>query len=147
MMSLPNAGGSSLSSEVLSYEILARAFGARLDYTEMELRYTPGSKLTDYAATVFGERLGVSVTRALRHGATRLDAESASRLLEKKLSGIIVSSRNVQNVRFSKQLLHVLARNYHDAQLLERQYALLPEALRTNTIVLITLCHGIDWIW
>ena len=47
MLGLPNAGGSSLCSEALSFEMLARAFGARLEMTEMELRYTPGSQITD----------------------------------------------------------------------------------------------------
>ena len=43
MLSLPNAGGSSLLSEVLSFEMLSRAFGATLDRTEMELTYVPGA--------------------------------------------------------------------------------------------------------
>ena len=38
MLSLPNAGGgSSLVSETLAFELLARAFGASLERTELEL--------------------------------------------------------------------------------------------------------------
>lgn len=41
MLSLPNAGGSSLYSECLSFEMLSRAFGATLERTEMEARPAP----------------------------------------------------------------------------------------------------------
>ncbi|KAL3905279.1 MAG: hypothetical protein SGPRY_010968, partial [Prymnesium sp.] len=43
MLSIPNAGGSSIWSEVLSFELMSRAFGAKLDRTEMELLYAPGA--------------------------------------------------------------------------------------------------------
>ena len=70
MLSLPNAGGSSLISEALAFELLARAFGASLSKTELELDYSAGSKMTDFAIDVFGGYpLGVSVTRAYKwHG-------------------------------------------------------------------------------
>lgn len=44
MLSLPNAGGSSIASEVLSFEVMSRAFGAKLDRTETELKYLPGKQ-------------------------------------------------------------------------------------------------------
>ena len=67
MLSLPNAGGSSLVSEALALELLARTFGASLKKTETELVYHPGSKMTDFAIDVFGGYpLGVSVTRAYK---------------------------------------------------------------------------------
>jgi len=148
MLALPNAGGSSLLSEVLSFELLSRAFGARLQRTEMELTYKPGSKITDYAVTVYGEyKLGVSVTRAFKFEADELTDQDAYRLLSKKLTAINISSRNVCNYFWRKQILHVWARTYRDAQRLEQQYLSLPAELRTNTIVLISLCHGVDWIW
>lgn len=81
--------------------------------------------------------------RRFRH----LDEEDAYKLLSRKLFAINVSSRNVRNYRWSKQVLHVLARTYQDAQLLERTYYRLPAELRTNTVVLITQCSGVDWIW
>ena len=49
MLSLPNAGGSSIASEALALEVLERAFGARLVMTESELLYRAGSKMTDFA--------------------------------------------------------------------------------------------------
>lgn len=100
MLSLPNAGGSSLISEALALELLARAFGVGLEKTELELAYrvrtplttapipaqltrTPslllvqwlqsGSQMTDFAIDAFGGYpLGVSVTRAYKwHGVRR----------------------------------------------------------------------------
>lgn len=68
-------------------------------------------------------------------------------MLAKKLLAINISSRNVRNYAWRKQVLHVWARTYRDAQLLEREYLKLAPDLRTNTIVVITLCHGVDWIW
>ena len=110
MLSLPNAGGSSLLSEALAFELLARAFGASLERTEMELTYKIGSSMTDFAIHLFGGYpLGVSVTRAYkwRRGdhPSGLDVPEAHRLLVKKLQAINASSRNVQNYRFRKQLV------------------------------------------
>ena len=153
MLGLPNAGGSSLCSEALSFEMLARAFGARLEMTEMELRYTPGSQITDYACRVFnGCVLGVSVTRAVVHRGNgqlggHLCDDEAYRLLSKKLAGINISTRNIQNMRWRKQVLHVWAQSRRDAGTLERQYAALPQHLRTNTVMLTSITSGVDWIY
>jgi hypothetical protein len=100
MLRMPNAGGSSLASEALAFEMLARAFGASLERTELELKYRQGSQLTDFAIEVFGGYpLGVSVTRAYVWHQPRtytrgdgkmlpagLEIADARRLLIKKLS-------------------------------------------------------------
>ena len=133
--------------------MLARAFGARLEMTEMELRYTPGSQITDYACRVFnGCVLGVSVTRAVVHRGNgqlggHLCDDEAYRLLSKKLAGINISTRNIQNMRWRKQVLHVWAQSRRDAGTLERQYAALPQHLRTNTVLLTSITSGVDWIY
>lgn len=166
MVSSGNAGGSSLISEVLAFEVLARAFGASLERTELELSYNPGSTLTDFAIRCFdGHALGVSVTRAVhvtrewcewshgadarrrRHLLAELDAQDATRLLEKKLSGINTSSRNVRNYRWRKQILVVWAFSWRDAALLERQFMRLAPSLRANTVLLVARCSGVEWIW
>mmetsp|Transcript_37649 Transcript_37649/g.120967 ORF Transcript_37649/g.120967 Transcript_37649/m.120967 type:complete len:319 (+) Transcript_37649:27-983(+) len=148
MLMLPNAGGSSQQSEVLSLEVLARSFGAQLEMTEMELRYSQPSKITDFAVTIFGEHaIGVSVTRAINWPQLDLTADDAYKLLYKKLDAILVSSGNVLNYQWRKQLLHVWARSFRDAQLLEEQYERIPVEVRGNSVVVITLCNGMDWIW
>lgn len=133
MLDLPNAGGSSLESEALAFEVrrallvpmprspwlvsprlccraqvLARAFDARLVMTECELSYHQPSKMTDFAVTVFGEKIGVSVTRAFKwcpdQSSTDMTSAEARHLLRKKLKGIHSSSRNVRNMRWRKQV-------------------------------------------
>ena len=149
---------------------LARSFGARLVKTETELSYSSGSKITDYAVSLFGTHLvGVSVTRAVKwqgHGGLPeghcglpkqlvtkelgfgiLNEEEASALLYKKLYAINVSSRNVRNLRWNKQLLHVWVRSYKESQVLQEAYERMPPDLKANTVVLLTLCKGIEWIW
>jgi hypothetical protein len=170
MLGLPNAGGSSIVSEALALELLARCFGASLQKTELELRYANGSKMTDFAVQMFGgHQLGVSVTRAYKwHGVSPraragrplrlaagraraepagLEPEEARRLLSKKLSAIAESSENVRNHAWSKQLLVVFTFSHSDAALLEREYRRLPGALRANTVLLVTRTDGVQWIW
>ncbi len=162
-----NAGGSSLISEVLAFEMLARAFGAHLEKTEKELAYRPGSKITDFAIQAFGENvpLGVSVTRAYSWGGPPTEEEerpwdrrcrgrpvaltpcAARRLLEKKLFAVNSSSRNVRNYRWRKQILFVWAFSYADACLLEEEYLRISTKLRANTVLLISRVSGVEWIW
>ncbi|CAG5123681.1 unnamed protein product, partial [Candidula unifasciata] len=85
ILSVPNAGGNSVLSEVLSFELLSRCFSAKLKQTEMEVEYFPhGGSITDYVCELFNTTVGVSVTRAIKFkGDFSLD--DALRLLNKKL--------------------------------------------------------------
>ena len=89
-------------------QVLARAFGASLVKAETELAYYQPSKMTDYAIVVFGEKIGVSVTRAFKWtpdmSSQDMTSDEARRLLRKKLDGIHSSSRNVRNMRWRKQV-------------------------------------------
>ena len=79
LLETPNAGGNSVISEVLSFEVLAEyLFSVKLLYTEMELEYKCASKITDYSILVGKEPIGVSVTRMMKfkgiqHMRMRLD--------------------------------------------------------------------------
>lgn len=60
---LPNAGGNSVASEVMSYEVLRASYGAELLKTEMELEYFPmGGSITDYSVLLYDLHIGVSGT-------------------------------------------------------------------------------------
>ncbi|XP_071097750.1 AAC-rich mRNA clone AAC4 protein-like [Haliotis cracherodii] len=134
---VPNAGGNSVLSEVLSFELMNKCFAAKLLKTEMEVSYFPcGGSITDYVCEVFGQRLGVSVTRAMKYKGDYSE-EDALHLLCKKLKGIVQSSRNTLE-NWSKQILHVWATNKHVARVVERAYELVPVDLRGNTMVLVT---------
>ncbi|KAG8468587.1 hypothetical protein KFE25_013670 [Diacronema lutheri] len=144
-----NAGGSSELSEAFSMELLARTLGARLDKTEMELCYFTGdgssSKLTDFSIVLDGRLIGVSVTRACNGWPPvpgSWTVEDATRLLTKKLLGVIESTRHVSNASWSKQLLHVLVPDASLAAALHEASALVAPELIANTVVLVTLCGG-----
>ena len=81
-----------------------------------------------------------------REDVAGLNVAEARRLLHKKLKAINVSSQNVKNYRWRKQLLHVWAFNHRDATLLEHIYEQVPASLRANTVLLITRCDGVQWI-
>lgn len=142
-----NAGGSSILSEVFSYEVLARCEGAELLKTENEIIYNdPSGKKTDLLIQVGQSKLGVSVTRAV--GYPRDDpytVETAQSLLEQKLSGVLSSTANVSDAdAWSKQILHVVAYAPEHASSLETAYELLSDEVRSDTLVIVTISHGDD---
>ena len=142
MKCLPNAGGSSVASEVLSYEMLRNCFGAELDRTEMELTYFPeGGSMVDYTCRLYQRTVGVSVTRAMKYGGD-YQASDAERLLVKKLEGAVQATRN-SLVHWNKRLLHVWATSERVAALVQHAFLdLIPSQLRANTMVLVTVATG-----
>jgi len=139
-----NAGGSSLISESLSMEVLARTFGAKLHKTEMQLAYWPAhSAMTDFSVEFDGVSLGVSVTRALAHPTAPLEVADALRLLQKKLSGVLKSTAACYNAEWRKQILHIWARSERVVRVLEEAYSLLEPHLIANTLCLVTHCGSL----
>jgi len=142
----PNAGGNSVTSEVLSFEILRCMHGAKLKRTEMELEYFPyGGKITDYSIMCYDLHIGVSVTRAMKYKG-RFGIEDGKKLLKKKLYGVLESSRLVVEA-FHKQILHIFAREPYIADVLREVYYDLDAELKGNTVVIVTVPVGADWIF
>jgi len=147
ILELPNAGGNSVSSEVISYELLRMMFNAQLSRTEMELEYFPhGSKITDYSITLNGECIGVSVTRAMKFRGTFTTRDGVA-LLSKKLYGVSASTRAVVQERWKKQILHVFAEHEYVAEELGRAFDQLDFETRSNTVVLCTVTLNARWIF
>ena len=148
LRSLPNAGGNSIHSETLSFDMLHLLFSAKLEATEMQLQYFPlGSKITDYSVRIRGEVFGVSVTRAMKYKGT-FTREDGERLLHKKLYGVNASTEAViKCYRWEKQILHVFAQHQYIVEELEKVYRDLPPYLKNNTIVLVTVCENDPWIF
>ncbi|XP_032221445.2 AAC-rich mRNA clone AAC4 protein [Nematostella vectensis] len=141
MASTKNAGGSSEISEILSCEMMQRCYGAVLDKTELEVLYFPeGGSITDYTCNIFGLKIGVSVTRAMKYRG-EFTTEDAAYLLCKKLKGIVTSSRNTME-HWHKQILHVWAASADVAKVTARAYRLVPSELKSNTVVLLTVSHN-----
>eukprot|EP00339_Tiarina_fusa_P023920 CAMPEP_0117014392 /NCGR_PEP_ID=MMETSP0472-20121206/11680_1 /TAXON_ID=693140 ORGANISM="Tiarina fusus, Strain LIS" /NCGR_SAMPLE_ID=MMETSP0472 /ASSEMBLY_ACC=CAM_ASM_000603 /LENGTH=176 /DNA_ID=CAMNT_0004717931 /DNA_START=1611 /DNA_END=2141 /DNA_ORIENTATION=- len=141
ILNLPNAGGNSLESEVLSFELLHECYGAALLKTEMEIEYFPEySKKTDYSIHIVGHDIGVSVTRAMKFGC-QFTAADARHLLEKKLFGIIVSSKNVlRQHSWDKQILHCWASHDYIADIITEEFYKMSESLRVGTLLVLTVC-------
>lgn len=142
-----NLGGSSLHSEVIAFEVLARCEGARLLATEAEIEYVDmmGTK-TDLLVEVHGLTIGVSVTRAV--GFPQKDpytVEQATVLLEDKLAGVLLSSANVAPAdAWVKQVLHVVAYADKHAASIFTAYNNLGAELTADTILMVTVTHGND---
>ncbi|KAG0083691.1 hypothetical protein BGZ92_010551 [Podila epicladia] len=150
MLNTPNAGGSSLLSEVLSCEMLNRCLGATLAKTEMEIKYLFAYQpITDYTVCLpsLSPRMhvGVSVTRAFAFkGAYR--RSDCRKLLYKKLRGILASTKNVIDERFFKQILHVWVPNGKVARTVQATYKTLPIEVTRNTVVIISVVNA-PWVF
>ena len=142
-----NAGGSSLFSELFSYEVLHRCEGAVLLKTETEVEYVdPMSKLTDLLVSIDGHKIGVSVTRAVTFPRDApYGVAEALPLLESKLEDILVSSANVApEDRWVKQILHVIAYGDAHAEAMLSAHAMVDESIRADTILIVTRSDGDD---
>jgi hypothetical protein len=142
-----NAGGSSLLSEVFSYELLARCEGAALLKTETEIAYDdPGSKITDLLVDMDGLRIGVSVTRAYAYPpGSGYTTERGRALLEKKLGDILESSANVSaGDAWVKQVLYIMAFNDQHLAAVEEALGAIDGALKSDTVVMVSVSDGDD---
>lgn len=148
VLNTENAGGSSVLSEVFSFEILARCEMATLLKTETEILYNVQGKITDLLVDIDGQKVGVSVTRAVkfpRDAQTLYTKDDAATLLSKKLNDVLESSQNVgEEDRWVKQILHVLAYDLQHVEMLQAAYDELDAITKADTIVWITVTDGDD---
>lgn len=142
-----NLGGSSLESEIMSYEVLYRCEMAKLLKTEGQIIYTdPMGKKTDILVDIDMFNVGVSVTRAyVFPPGTPYTQQIAYDLLLKKLTDIQASSANVDPAdAWPKQILHVLAYTTAYADTMEAAYKILDPSVRADTILWLTVTEGSD---
>ncbi|XP_071842907.1 AAC-rich mRNA clone AAC4 protein-like [Apostichopus japonicus] len=140
-----NAGGSSVESEVLSYEIFHCGFRATLRKEEMEVKYTDrtGSKsMIDYTCTceLLDLQVGVSVTRATDAWET-YDEERATTHLTEKLNGLYIAQQNAEE-KWDRNMLHVFAGSKIIAKKIKYAYKNLPKDVVSNAVVLITVAES-----
>ncbi len=143
-----NAGGSSKCTEVFSYEVLSRCLEASLHKTENKIVYDAQGPLTDYSlATGEASRIGVSVTRAYKGPILEYTLSDAVDLLEKKLAGVNESSDNVSaQDEWEKQVLHVWTLQADWAVLVSDAWLILESDYQADTIVLVTLETGTNYV-
>lgn len=147
ILSQPNAGGSSVLSEVFAYEVLDRCEMASLIKTETEIVYPldyTGS-ITDILVSIDGLKIGVSVTRAFNFNGDPYTVDNATTLLEKKLAGINESSLGVTaEDAWAKQILFVMAFDPDHIASLQTAFEGLDATLRSDTVLYITATEGED---
>ncbi|MBS1117817.1 MAG: uncharacterized protein H6Q90_45 [Deltaproteobacteria bacterium] len=146
MIETPNAGGSSVFSEVFAYEQLARCELASLLKTETEIVYDTPGKLTDLEVAVDGHKIGVSVTRAMTFPFGQpYTTAAATTLIQRKLEDIQVATTNVSaQDRWDKQVLAILAFDDQHADMVMQVWNGFDASVRADTIVLVTVTHGDD---
>jgi len=137
-----------VSSEVLSFELMHALYNASLLRTEMEIDYIFANwKITDYSIKINEQNVGVSVARAVKYGAP-FEMEDARRILEKKLRGVIDSTNNACGKdKWKKQILHLWVQQAYVVDILYECYErFITEELKSNTLVLVTVCNT-RWIF
>jgi len=146
MIATPNAGGSSILSEVFAYEQLARCEQASLLKTETEIVYDVQGKITDFEVELDGHKIGVSVTRAVHYPfGDPYTIDEATTLITKKLDDIQISTADVSAAdRWDKQILAVMAWDGAAADTFAQAWTNLDATTRGDTIVLITTTDGDD---
>lgn len=142
-----NLNPSSLYSEIVAYEVLARCESAELLKTEATIVYqNPMGKKTDLLVEMEGLKIGVSVVRAV--GFPQDDPwtpAQAEVILTKKLEDILVSSANVApEDAWVKQILSVVAYGPMHLDSLLTAYAGLDPAIKADTVLIITVTNGDD---
>jgi len=150
---IPNAGGSSIESEIMSFEILHYCEGATLLKTETQIQYAPpddsgANTITDLEVEIQGKKVGVSVTRGYVPSPMPFGVTEAKALLEKKLIGVNRSSMRVlAQDKWVKQILHVFvaSQSAHDA--VAQAWPQIDPMIRADTIVLLTKTTGGGFIY
>jgi hypothetical protein len=147
ILSTPNAGGSSIESEVMSFEILRHCEGAKLLKTEKEILYTSGgdggNNITDNLLEIDGKKVGVNPLRIYRpSNITLSDADVKKDLSDKLISIKRSSERVVPADKWVKQVMHVWTATAAATDAVKRMYPTIDADTKADTIVLVTEAKG-----
>jgi len=135
IMILPNAGGNSLISEILSLEIMINIFKNCFPrkrnnkllsiITEGEVKYTfpNNSPKTDYIIKLMNKSIAVSVTRAMHFGEFIFTEDKARKIISGKVRRIHESNKNVlPPYNWNNQILHVITQREEYAKILKKVF-------------------------
>ena len=149
ILGTPNAGGSSIESEVMSFEILHYCEGATLLKTEKEITYGPvvdggPTTITDLLVEIDGRKVGVNPIRVYKPSnqpqPTEADIKTS---LEGKLNSIRGSSARVTPAdKWVKQVMHVYTVSQANADTVMRVLPTIDAVIRADTVVMVTRSVG-----
>lgn len=140
-----NAGGSSLLSEMLSYEIFNKIGNAVLFRSEKELDYVfPDGPLADYTMYITDNKLYcTSVSRAFCYY-NNFNKEKCYNLLYKKFSKIKYIEKNINNGNIYKNILHIFTTTNNNLDIIKSVYLELPLYIKKNIIFIVTITNIVD---
>lgn len=141
-----NLNNGSLYSEIFAFEMLYRCETATVLETETEVEYTdPNGKKTDLVVAIDQQHFGVSVTRAFNYPPEDpYTQEAAVTLLEDKLSDIELSSANVSNPTWERQILSIIAYSPENVSQIISAWENLNDNTKGDTIIYVTATNGDD---
>lgn len=141
-----NLNNGSLYSEVFAFEMLYRCETATVLQTETEIEYNdPNGKKTDLVVAIDQQEFGVSVTRAFNYPPEDpYTLQAAVTLLEDKLSDIELSSANVSNPTWDRQILSIVAYSPEHVSQISSAWENLDENTKGDTIIYLTATNGDD---
>jgi len=124
-ITIDNAGGKSDISEMYSIDYFTQMYGASNTIFEKEVTYWIDYKMVDFICTIDDHRVGVSVARAMGFPTSdKFTPEMASKLLYKKLYGLIVARNGVvKEQSFYKSILHIWCQDDRVADLLRESFS------------------------
>lgn len=139
----PNAGGSSLESEIIAYELLDRCEGAALVKTESEIVYDDPGKIVDLLIGVDGEQVGVSVVRL--YSPNVMPQSDVTALISKGLEDINDASAKVSIAdAWVKAVLVVMAYDDSYAEKAQVAWSSIASETRADTVVYLVTTDGAD---
>jgi hypothetical protein len=142
----PNAGGSSLYSEVFAFEWLARCEGATLLKTETEITYDVDGKKADILVSILGRKVGVSVTRAVHFPFGQpYTMTEATTLLQRKLDDLALATTQVSAADlWTEQMVAAEAYDAQHAQVFMDAWNALTPSTKRETILVVAVTDGDD---
>jgi hypothetical protein len=153
----PNAGGASVVSEALSVEYMHRRARASQTVPEMKIQYSFYNwKKIDYICTISGERIGVSVTRAMGYpDPSFFSMEDAVRLGNKKLYGMVLARSGVSECHnYNRSILHVFCQSQEIAILMQEAFRGIIDADRSlqqdltdHIVIILTIASSIPGVF
>ena len=141
-----NLNSGSLYSEIFAFEMLYRCETATVLQTETEIEYNdPNGKKTDLIIAINQQEFGISITRAFNYPPEDpYTQEAAVTLLEDKLSDIELSSANVSNPTWERQILSIIAYSPEHASQIISAWENLDDNIKGDTIIYVTATNGDD---
>jgi hypothetical protein len=144
---IQNAGGRSQISEMYSIEYFSSIYGATNFIFEKEISYWISYKMVDFICTINGNKVGISVSRAMGFPTSdKFDYKSAERLLYKKLNGLIIARNGVKKEQsFYKSILHIWCENIKISKLIKKAFHNINESdygisIKGILLIKLTIC-------